>query len=178
MEKIWMKHWQPGISRELAFENGKLPIHEYLRLRAREMPEKTAIVFYGREISYRELNEASDRFAGYLLGQGVKKSDRIGIFMGDCPQYLISHFGIQKIGAIVCPCSPLFKKMELAHELNDAGIEIIVAWDILMPVVKEVLDQTPLRKVVLPSQRLHPGRSHTGAAGYLENTETIHCGDR
>ena len=149
MEKIWMKHWQPGISQALSLENGKLPIHEYLRLRAREMPEKTAIVFYGREIPYRELDEASDRFAGYLLDQGVKKGERVGIFMGNCPQYMIAHFGVQKIGAIVCPCSPLFKKMELAHELNDAGIEIIVAWDILMPVVKEALDHSPLRKVVV-----------------------------
>jgi len=149
MENIWMKHWQAGIPRTLSFENGKLPIHEYLRLRAKEIPEKTAIVFYGRQIPYRELDEASDRFAGYLQEQGVKKGDRIAVFMGNCPQYMIAHFGIQKAGAIVCPCSPLFKKTELAHELNDAGIEIIVAWDILMSVVKEVLDQTALRKVVL-----------------------------
>lgn len=148
MEKIWLKHWPAEIPQKLSFENGVRPIHEYLRFRAREMPEKAAIIFYGREITYRELDDMTDRFADYLSGHGIQKGDRVGIFMGNCPHYLIAHFGIQKIGAIVCPCSPLFKKLELSHELNDAGIEILVAWDILMPVVQEVQKQTPLRKIV------------------------------
>jgi long-chain acyl-CoA synthetase len=133
----------------LTFEAGKQPIHEYLRLRAREMPEKAAIIFYGREISYRELDEASDRFANYLLRQGVKKGDRVAIFMANCPQYVIAHFGTQKIGGIVCPCSPLFKEMELTYELNDAETEILVTWDILMPIAGKVIGETRVKKVVV-----------------------------
>lgn len=149
MEHIWMKHWQKGIPQSLTFEQGKRPIHEYLRIRAREMPDKTAIIFYGREISYRELDEASDRFGNYLLRQGVKKGDRVAIFMANCPQYVIAHFGTQKIGGIVCPCSPLFKEMELTYELNDADTEILVTWDILMPVAGKVIGQTKVKKVVV-----------------------------
>jgi len=54
-------------------------------MRAAEVPDKSAIIFYGREISYRELDEASDRFANYLRQNGVKKGDRVAIFMGNCP---------------------------------------------------------------------------------------------
>ena len=108
MERIWMKSWQQDIPTTLTFEHGKKPIHEYLRIRAGEIPNKTAIIFYGREISYRELDEASDRFANYLRQTGVKKGDRVAIFMANCPQYVIAHFGTQKLGAIVCPCAPLF----------------------------------------------------------------------
>ncbi|WP_051328300.1 AMP-binding protein [Desulfatirhabdium butyrativorans] len=153
MENIWMKHWPQDVPQTLTYTQGNKPIHEYLRHRAQERPDKTAIVYYGREISYRELDTASNRFAAYLLNQGVKKGDRVGIFMGNCPQYAIAHFGIQKIGAIVCPCSPLFKKFELVHELQDAGIQILVAWDILMPVVKEALSETALKKVVTTNLR-------------------------
>ncbi|GBC59203.1 AMP-dependent synthetase [Desulfonema ishimotonii] len=148
MEKIWMKNWPPGIPRTLKFTGGEVPIHEYLRIRAREMPDKAAIIFYGREISYRELDTASDRFAGYLLEQGVWTGDRVAVFMGNCPQYMVAHFGIQKIGAVVCPCSPLFKEMELEHELTDAGAEILVAWAHLMPVVSSVRERTGLRNIV------------------------------
>ncbi len=148
MEKIWMKNWPSEIPRELTLPAGEIPIHEYLRLRAREMPDKTAIVFYGREISYRELDAMSDRCAHYLAANGVGKGDRVAIFMGNCPQYMVAHFGIQKIGAIVCPCSPLFKEMELEYELNDTGAEILIAWEHFMPIIDAVRHQTRLRKVL------------------------------
>lgn len=149
MERIWMKSWQQDIPTTLTFEHGKKPIHEYLRIRAGEIPNKTAIIFYGREISYRELDEASDRFANYLRQTGVKKGDRVAIFMANCPQYVIAHFGTQKLGAIVCPCSPLFKEMELTYELNDAETEVLVTWDILMPIAGKVLANTKVKKVVI-----------------------------
>jgi len=148
MEKIWMRHWPQDLPEKISFAHGNLPLHEYLRIQARKIPEKPAIIFYGRALTYRELDDASDRFAGYLLSQGVQKGDRVGIFLLNCPQYAIAHFGIQKTGAIVCPCSPLFKEMELEYELNDAGIEILVALDLFMPVVEKVRNSTSLRQVV------------------------------
>jgi len=62
-----------GPSHDVTFAYGKKPLHEYLRMRAAEVPDKSAIIFYGREISYRELDEASDRFANYLRQNGVKR---------------------------------------------------------------------------------------------------------
>ncbi len=148
MDKLWLKSWPEDVPKELSYEAGKKPVHEYLRLRAKQTPDKTAIIYYGKEISYAELDKASDRFANYLLANGVGKGDRVGIFMGSCPQYAIAHFGTQKIGAIVCPCSPLFKEMELEYELNDAGIEVLVSLDLLLPVVQAAQAKTKLRKVV------------------------------
>jgi len=148
MEKIWKKNWPAGTPRSLTFLDGEVPIHQYLRLRARDIPEKSAIVYYGREISFRELDTMSDLFAHYLLSNGVKKGDRVAIFMGNCPQYMMAHFGIQKIGAIVCPCSPLFKELELEYELNDCGAEILVAWNHFMPTISKIKDQTGLRKII------------------------------
>ncbi len=148
MEKVWMKHWPEDLPQEIKFTQGEIPIHGYLRIQAEKMPDKPALIFYGRTITYEELNTASDRFAAFLLSCGVKKGDRVGIFLLNCPQYVIAHFGIQKIGAIVCPCSPLFKELELEYELQDAGIEILVALDLFMPVVKPVMEKFPLKQVV------------------------------
>ena len=149
MEKVWMKHWPEDLPETVQYEDGEKPIHEYLKLRAQQMPDKTAIIYYGRAISYKELDTASDRFAAFLVSKGIKKGDRVGVFLLNCPQYAIAHFGIQKIGGIVCPCSPLFKALELEYELNDAGVGILVSLDLFMPVVKEVLGKTPLEQVVV-----------------------------
>ncbi|WDP88450.1 MAG: AMP-binding protein [Desulfobacter sp.] len=148
MEKIWLKHWPETLPRKIEFTRGEIPLHDYLRFQAKKTPNKPAIIFYGRTLTYEELNTASERFAAYLLSKGVKKGDRVGIFLLNCPQYVIAHFGIQKIGAVVCPCSPLFKELELEYELKDAGIEILVALDLFMPVVKNVLGKTALKTVI------------------------------
>ncbi|NOX32486.1 MAG: AMP-binding protein [Deltaproteobacteria bacterium] len=149
MDRIWMKHWPRDLPEKISFEHGNIPLHEYLRFQARQIPKKPAIIFYGQTLTYQELDEASDRFAGYLLSKGIKKGDRVGIFLLNCPQYAIVHFGIQKTGAIVCPCSPLFKEMELEYELNDARIEVMVALDLFMPIVEKVRDKTSIRQIVV-----------------------------
>ncbi len=143
MEKIWMKHWPPDMPKEVSFPHGKIPIFEYLRIHAKNTPDKPAIINYGREISYRELDESSDKFANYLLELGLKKGDRVGLFLGNSPQYVIGHFGILKMGGIVCPCSPLFKEMELSYEVNNAGMKCLLTLDIFMPIVGNVLKDMP-----------------------------------
>lgn len=114
MEKVWMKHWPQDLPQKIKFTQGEIPIHGYLRFQAKKIPDKPALIFYGRTISYEELNTASDRFAAYLLSQGIKKGDRVGIFLLNCPQYVIAHFGIQKIGAIVCPALLFLKNLSLS----------------------------------------------------------------
>ena len=149
MEKIWMKHWPADMPKEVSFAEGRIPIFDYLRIHAKRTPLKPAIINYGREISYRELDESSDRFANYLLALGLQKGDRVGLFLGNSPQYIIAHFGIQKMGGIVCPCSPLFKEMELKYEVNNAGMKCLVTLDIFMPVVSNVLkEMSTLQSVV------------------------------
>ena len=135
----------------IAYLQEEKPLHEYLRQRARTQPDKPAYVWYGASLSYRQVDDMSDRFAARLHGLGVKKGDRVVLFLNNCPQYVIAHFGIQKLGAIVSPCSPLFKRHELEYQVSDVGAEVIVAADTLYPVVQEVMDKTPLKHVFLTS---------------------------
>jgi len=67
--------------------------------------------------------------------------------MNNCPQYIMAHFGIQKLGAIVCPCGPLFKSHELQYQLSDLQARVIVAADSLLDVVAQVRGQTALEHV-------------------------------
>jgi long-chain acyl-CoA synthetase len=125
-----------------------IPLHEYLRLHARTTPEKTAIVWYGYEMSYAELDRLSDNCAAFLRGLGVRRGEPVALFMQNCCQYVIAHFGIQKLGAIVSPCSPLFKHHELSYQLRDLESRVIIAAEELVPIVQAARSQTRLEHVI------------------------------
>jgi long-chain acyl-CoA synthetase len=114
------------------------PLHEYLRTHARERGGHPACLWYGHAMSYAELDAASDAFAARLQALGVAKGEPVVLFLNNCPQYLVAHFGIQKIGAIVCPSGPLNKEHELAYQVDDLKARVIVAASSLLPVVDKV----------------------------------------
>ncbi|MDM0010708.1 AMP-binding protein [Variovorax sp. J22G73] len=123
------------------------PLHEYLRGHARERADSAACVWYGHAMSWAQLDRASDAFAARLQALGVKKGEPVVLFLNNCPQYLVAHFGIQKIGAIVCPSGPLNKEHELAYQVNDLKARVIVAAAALLPVVRKVQPESALEHV-------------------------------
>ena len=123
------------------------PLHDYLRAHARRQPDKAAYLWYGHGISYAELDRASDAFAARLAALGVKKGEPVALFLNNCPQYVMAHYAIQKLGAIVCPCGPLNKEHELLYQLGDLQARVIIAADNLLPVVAQVRSQTALTHV-------------------------------
>ncbi|MDN8613017.1 AMP-binding protein [Variovorax ginsengisoli] len=123
------------------------PLHEYLRTHARERGGHPACLWYGHAMSYAELDAASDAFAARLQAIGVKKGEPVVLFLNNCPQYLVAHFGIQKIGAIVCPSGPLNKEHELAYQVDDLKARVIVAASSLLPVVDKVRASSTLAHV-------------------------------
>ena len=127
--------------------NPQIPLHDHLRQHARQRPLDVAYHWYGRVITWQELDRASDAFAARLHTLDVRKGDPVALFMNNCPQYVMAHYGIQKIGAIVCPCGPLNKEHELAYQLGDLQARVIVAADVLMGVVDKVRADTALQHV-------------------------------
>ena len=124
------------------------PLHEHLRRHAREKPDAPAIVWYGRAITWRELDGWSDALGAHLQSLGVQKGEPVALFMNNCPQYVVAHYAIQKIGAIVCPCGPLNKAHELQYQLDDLKARTIIAADNLLPIVQQVRGQTALEHVL------------------------------
>lgn len=119
------------------YRQGRQPLHEYLRSHARATPDKPAIIWYGRKISYAELDLLSDRFAQCLQDRGIGQGDVIVLFLHNCPQYHVAHLGAQKIGVIVSPCNPHSKAYELGHQVNEVDAAALVAGDELLGVVQE-----------------------------------------
>ncbi|HAM53901.1 MAG TPA: hypothetical protein DCQ64_00230, partial [Candidatus Rokubacteria bacterium] len=120
MEPIWKAHWPPGLD-EATIRLPEEPLPVILKANARRTPDKAALVFYGREVSFGELDEASDRFAGWLRARGLRAGDRVALFLENCPQFAIAYYGALKAGAIAVCLNPMHKALELGHELEDSG---------------------------------------------------------
>ncbi|MEV4643282.1 AMP-binding protein [Saccharopolyspora sp. NPDC049357] len=120
---------------------------EHLRHWAKTRPDTIAISFYGRDITYAEYDELSDRFAGWLGERGVAAGDRVGVFLSNCPQFLIAMVGVLKAGAVHVPINPMFRGHELRYELDDAGVTVLLAQDEFADLVESVRGDTPVRHV-------------------------------
>jgi long-chain acyl-CoA synthetase len=94
-------------------------------------PERPALVFYGRSVTYRELREASDRLACALASLGVRKGDRIALYLVNSPQFVIAYFAALKCGATVTSISPVYTSHEVRHQLADSGARAVICQDIL-----------------------------------------------
>jgi acyl-CoA synthetase (AMP-forming)/AMP-acid ligase II len=148
MEKRWYKIWPPWLPKTFEIEK---PLSEYVRDWATMTPEKVALSFYGRDITYKELDEMIDRFAWGLVDLGVKKGDRVALFMENCPQFVISYFGIHRAGGVVVPFNPMFKHAELEYEINDAQAETLISLDYLFSEVEKIKDRVQLKNIILTS---------------------------
>lgn len=150
MEEIrrpWLERYDEGVPHHLEYPD--VPLHHFVEDAARKYPDHTALIIKGGEITYRELDEQSDRLAAALADMGVEKGDRVAILMANCPQFVISYFAILKAGGTVVACNPLYAPPELEHQINDAGAEIMIAMSRFYPVIKQIQPETPIKKVVV-----------------------------
>ena len=151
LRALWDRAWPEGLPREAQHPFGEIALTECLREWARRSPDKAAFIWYGAEISFAQLDADSDRFAAMLQGLGLAPGDRVAVFLPNCPQFVTAFFGILKAGCVHVPVNPLFREAELDYELNDAGAEVLIALDRLMPLVRAVRDRTPVRRVLVTS---------------------------
>jgi len=112
-------------------------------------PDRTAVLYLGEGFSYSNLRELSERFAGSLIGMGVKKGDRVMLYISNCIQWIIAFLGIQKIGAVVVPVSPIYTSFEIEYMINDSGAETIICQDTNFCYVKEVFEKTGLKRAIV-----------------------------
>jgi long-chain acyl-CoA synthetase len=152
MEKIWKAHWPAGID-EAGIRLPTDPLPVVLKRQARRVPRKPALIFYGREVTFAELDEASDRFAGWLRARGIRPGDRVAIFLENCPQFAIAYYGALRAGAVNVCLNPMHKAIELRHEFEDSGARVLVTSDQGWEVVKPIRAETPLEAVAVTAYR-------------------------
>lgn len=126
---------------QVAYRCGPKPMHDYLLLNATNAPHQIAYIFYGREISWQEVADSTRRLAGFLRAKGVDKGDHVGLYLQNCPQYIIAHYAIQMLGAVITPLNPQYKSAELEYQLNNAEAKAMICSTDLYPMLKAVRDK-------------------------------------
>lgn len=120
---------------------------------AKKFPQKTAIKWGERQYSFDELDALSNRLARALIQLGVKKGDRVCLFMQNSPEFVISHFGILKAGAVTVPLNVMYRRHELRHMLNDSGAVAIIASEANCQYINEILqDLRHLKSTIAVSE--------------------------
>ena len=112
---------------------------DLLRVAVDRYPDRVAFTYYGRHLTYREVDRLSSKFANRLIEHGVKPGDRVLIVLANMPQYPIVHLGTLKAGGVVAALSPLLVERELDDLAVDSGARLVVpparVWDRLAPLV-------------------------------------------
>nr|WP_038243159.1 long-chain fatty acid--CoA ligase [Virgibacillus massiliensis] len=146
MEKVWHKHYPDHIAKEIVIPNKTLP--DMLTDTIGNYGERPALCFYGKETTYQALGVQVDRFTSAIQQQGLKKGNRAAIMLPNCPQYVISYYGILQAGGIVTQLNPMLVAKEMEEILNDSGAETIIIYDALLPSLNQIIDQTPIKHVI------------------------------
>jgi len=118
--KAWAKHVIEGIPEPR-------PLFDLVGVTAKLDPGRTCMKFKGATMTYGQVDGLSSRFASALVALGLKKGDRVAVFLPNMPQFVFAYFGILKAGGVVVPCSPLYKAKELEFQLKDSGSSFVVA---------------------------------------------------
>src|SRR4030043_2344041 len=147
MNRPWLKFYEPGVPHHIQYPD--IPLYRVLDNAVRDFPEREAIIFQGRKITYRQLGEEVASMASALAQRGLKKGQRMAIMLPNCPQYIVVYYAILKIGGIVVNVNPMYVERELEFQLKDAGVEIILALRDLHPRLEAVREKVSLKAIIL-----------------------------
>lgn len=147
MGTLHLSSWPPNLPLELTPPSATL--WSNLAASAARVPDRTAIVYYGRELTYRELERECERLAGFLQREcGVARGDRVALYMQNSPQFVIAFYAILRADAVVVPVNPMNLTDELRYMLADSGATVMIAGQEIAPNALPLLGG-PLRHLVV-----------------------------
>jgi long-chain acyl-CoA synthetase len=128
-----------------AFTYREITLQDRLREVAHEVGDKPALLMGDRSVTFREIDQQSDRLAAALVKRGVRTGDRVTIFMPNSVEFVIAFYGTLKAGGVVNPINVQSKEREVRFQVNDAGATAVLYHAALAPVVDAV--RTELKSV-------------------------------
>ncbi|PFK06867.1 long-chain fatty acid--CoA ligase [Bacillus cereus] len=183
VEKPWLHSYPEEIPGTISYDIQ--PLHGYLEKMASRYPEKKALHFLGKDVTFSDFHDKVKKFANYLQRLGVEKGDRVAIMLPNCPQSVIGYYGTLLAGGIVVQTNPLYTERELEYQLHDSGAKVILCLDLVFPRVTNVQKATRLEHIIVtriadflpfPKNLLYPfvQKKQTNLVVNVSESETIH----
>jgi len=146
--QFWKKSWDPSLD-DLDPSSWEISYVDAIRPTLEKYSDTPAMSFMEIEISFRDLDRYSNRFAHMLMANGLKKGDVVGINLPNIPEYVIAWLGTLKAGCAVSGVSPLLSADELKHQLSDAKAKALVTLDAIFAArVTQVASDLPSLQVI------------------------------
>lgn len=146
-EKPWLKSYDKNVPATLEYEEKTFA--EKFRETVGKYPDKTALLYLGKKITFREIDLMSNQLAAYLIKSGLKPDDVVGLHMPNVPAQYIAVVAIQKAGCVSTGLSPLLTPVEMEHQINDSKAKAIISIDILFEKIAEVAEKTDFSTVLV-----------------------------
>ena len=148
MNKPLVPYWPRHLPRHLEAPDNTLS--QNLEISAQRFGQRTAIHSFGHELTYTQLLEEVERFAGWLMHRAaVRRGDRVMLYMQNSAQWIIAYHGILRADAVVVPVNPMNRAPEVAHYLTDSGACVAVSAQDLTLQLTAAAEGTALREVVV-----------------------------
>jgi len=123
-------------------------VAQHVERAAAWFPDHPAILFEGRALSYRELDARAGRLANALTAHGIRRGDRIALYLPNIPDFAVCYLGALKAGAVAVSINAIFKSAEVAYVVNDSGARVLFTVGELLPNVPRA-DCPALERVVV-----------------------------
>jgi long-chain acyl-CoA synthetase len=131
----WTASYATGVPVDLEPVTGSLV--DIVAASAGDYPDAPALQFFGRETTYRELQEQIDRAAAGLKARGVGAGDTVAIVLPNCPQHIVAFYAILRLGAIAIEHNPLYTPRELRKQFEDHGAKTAIVWTKVVETIQD-----------------------------------------
>ena len=145
--KPWLKHYDTHVPPNLTY-----PAKNYLEYfldAVASVPDRVAVYYMGRGLTFRELDVLSNQFAHFLVKHGIEPGDTVGVHLPNIPAYYIAIMGTLKAGCVLSGVSPLLQPYELEYQLKDSEAKILLTLDMLFEKASPVIINTAVQVVVV-----------------------------
>lgn len=146
-DRPWVEHYDKGVPATIEYPQA--PLFHFLDDSARKYPDRACTIFKGAVVTYKEMNDITDHLAAALVDMGVKRGDRVGIFMPNSPQFVMAYYAILKAGGVVVATNPLYTAPEIEHQASDAGIEVMFVMTNFYKTIKAAQPKTRIKKLIV-----------------------------
>ncbi len=147
--RIWKDHLPDGMTLEIDIPEDYQSLINLFEKGAKDYKDKIALDYFGREFTFKEMDNLTRRFANGLLKLGLKKGDVVSLWLPNCPHFSICYFATLGLGATLTAISPLFVGREMAYQIKDSGAKYLIMIDRFIKEFERVEDQLSLEKVII-----------------------------
>jgi len=143
----WQRHYDWNVPETIRYP--RIMAHELLGISVNAFPDKPATSFFGTELTFWELRNQIMRMTRAFGEAGIRKGDRVGVHLPNCPQYIISYYAALHLGAIVVNLNPMYTVDELKGLISNTTVSTLVTFDMVLPNIRALCQDVEIERVIV-----------------------------